>query len=458
MRNGCLACLLLFLATGLAAAQALPGAPGFGGMPNYPRTFGPMDPPAPAPVKPAQATTPAAPPTAAEEYPLDLPVTVPTESSAPALPASSYLRPHQERFWIGGGYTAAWIRPTPLGLPLVTTGASTDNPPGALGQPGTAVTFGGRDLDYGTAHGGYLDVGLWLDPENHYSVDFTGFAVAPSRTSYLVSSDFTGNPSILRPVFGTITLREAAFVDALPGTSAGGTMIDTRALLLGSEVNLRAHGYWWRRLHADALLGFRTLHLEEGLNIQDRLEPLTANNFTFQGNFVNPGSAITDDNRFKTLNTFYGAQVGARLRWELDWMYVDLFGKIGVGVNNQVANISGSSTLISPAGTTTVPGGILALSTNSGNHSRDQVGYVREVGFNLGYDLLQHVRLKVGYSLLLWSGVVRPGDTIDRVINPHLVPTDQTFGTPGGPARPAFVFKDELLYAHFLNVGMEFHY
>lgn len=478
MRKGALAGMLVLLGTASAHGQGvpdaagpplsglpvqiIPGAPGLGGMPNYPRTFGAVEASASA-VVPAQATTKA--PLAGtttgtvEEYPVDLPPA--TVSGAPVEGAptiSTFVRPHQERWWVGGGYTAAFIRPTPFGLPLVTTGAATDNPPGALGQPGTAVAFGGRDLDYGTAHGGYLDLGLWLDADNCYSVDLTGFVVAPSHVGYLASSDFTGSPAILRPVFGTATMREVAFVDALPGVAAGGTQIDTRALLLGGEFNVRCHAYWWRRLHADALLGFRTLHFEEGLNVQDRLEPLTADNFTFNGAFVNPGSTITDINQFKTYNTFYGAQLGGRLRWEYDWMYVDIFGKIAAGVNSQIANISGSSTLVSPGGTTTVPGGILALSSNSGNHRRDQVGYVREVGFNLGFDLLQHVRLKLGYSFLSWSGVVRPGDTVDRVVNPHLVPTDQTFGTPGGPARPTFVFKDELLYVHFLNVGLELHY
>jgi hypothetical protein len=434
----------------------------------------PALPPAPRPttlpegsVKPTQATNsdsaskqkPADSDDEAKLYPLD----IPSGSAAVGEPVGSlftdqpYLRPNQDAFWITGGYTAAWIRTYNL-PPLVTTGAKGDNPPGALGQPGTAVTFGNGPLDYGTAHGGFLDLGVWLDAAHHYSLDFTGFIVAPSSVNYSAASDNSGNPSILRPAFSTINNRQVAFVDALPGTSTGGVNINARQLLLGGEFNARYHAYCWGRLHADALLGFRTLHLEEGFETQDRLQPLVNDVFTFQNSLVGAGSTITDDNRIKTLNTFYGAQVGGRLRWEYDWMYIDVFGKIGVGVNNQVANISGSSTLITPASSTTVPGGLLALPSNIGDHSRNQVGYIREAGLNFGFDVMEHLRLKVGYSFLSWSGVVRPGNVVDPVVNPHQVPTDQSFGQPGGPARPAFVFKDEVLWAHFVNLGMEFHY
>jgi hypothetical protein len=42
--------------------------------------------------------------------------------------------------------------------------------------------------------------------------------------------------------------------------------------------------------------------------------------------------------------------------------------------------------------------------------------------------------------------------------NPHIVPSDTTFGTPGGPARPAFTFNRTDYWAQGLNVGFNFRF
>ena len=43
-------------------------------------------------------------------------------------------------------------------------------------------------------------------------------------------------------------------------------------------------------------------------------------------------------------------------------------------------------------------------------------------------------------------------------VNPHIVPSDTTFGTPGGPARPAFTFNRTDYWAQGLNVGFNFRF
>jgi hypothetical protein len=52
--------------------------------------------------------------------------------------------------------------------------------------------------------------------------------------------------------------------------------------------------------------------------------------------------------------------------------------------------------------------------------------------------------------------VVRPGSQIDLVINPNLVPTSATFGSPGGLQLPAFPQKSTGFWAQGLNFGLEF--
>ena len=57
-----------------------------------------------------------------------------------------------------------------------------------------------------------------------------------------------------------------------------------------------------------------------------------------------------------------------------------------------------------------------------------------------------------------WNDVVRPGNQIDRVVNPNIVPTDQDFGVAGGPRRPAPLFNSSDFWAQGVNFGLHFRY
>ena len=79
-----------------------------------------------------------------------------------------------------------------------------------------------------------------------------------------------------------------------------------------------------------------------------------------------------------------------------------------------------------------------------------------ELGFNVGAFVTEHVRLSVGYSFLMWNGVTRPGDMIDRAVSSTQIPTSPTFGTGVSNGRPAFQFNDSFFTTQLLNFGMEF--
>src|SRR5439155_16426377 len=111
-------------------------------------------------------------------------------------------------------------------------------------------------------------------------------------------------------------------------------------------------------------------------------------------------------------------------------------------VTREAANIEGSTSLQTPTTTVTVPGGVLAVASNSGRNARNEFAAVPEVGVNLGWQLRPWLRANIGFTFLYWSNVLRPGDQIDRTINFAQVPSDPTFGLPGGPRRPAFTFNE----------------
>jgi hypothetical protein len=137
---------------------------------------------------------------------------------------------------------------------------------------------------------------------------------------------------------------------------------------------------------------------------------------------------------------------------------LEAFAKLGLGITHQQADINGSTSLSSAAGIQTVPGGVLALPSNIGHHSRTQFGIIPEFGVNVGVEVCEHVRLNVGYSLLMWNRVLRPAAQIDHAVNPTQIPSNAAFGTLGGPNAPQYRFNDEFFWTHTFSLGLEFHY
>ena len=404
---------------------------------------------------PSRGTSWPAPANAAPPTPNGNPVDGDPQLDEAHKPTVSFHRTPDECFWFKAGYVAALITPMRLGGgPLLTTGTS-----GILFQPSTSILFGDRNVDFNLFSGLRLEGGYFLDRENRFSLDLSGFWFFPNTESFAIASDDKGNPRILRPIFNVDTNKEGGFLRSQPGSIAGTVFIDNKSDMGGVELNARYHSYINERFHADALFGFRYLRLAEQLRIQDQITPLRKNFLTFRGTFVNAPDSLADEDVFRTVNQFFGPQIGGRLAWEYGPFTPEGFVKLALGAGEEKTTIDGSTTKISPAGNQTVPGGILAVPSNMGNHSRTVMGIVPEVGLNLGVELTQHVRLNLGYSLLLWNHVVRPGSQYDRSVNPNQVPGSPTFGAASNaPFSPTYRFNDEFFWTHTFNIGVDIHY
>jgi hypothetical protein len=116
----------------------------------------------------------------------------------------------------------------------------------------------------------------------------------------------------------------------------------------------------------------------------------------------------------------------------------------------QKAQIDGATNLFGVI----VPGGLFAVGSNMGQYNRDRFGVVPEAGVRLDMTVGRHTSLFVGYSFLWMNDVVRPGGLIDPGVNVNLVPASATFGTPGGPARPAVRFDSNDYYVHMFQAGL----
>jgi len=155
--------------------------------------------------------------------------------------------------------------------------------------------------------------------------------------------------------------------------------------------------------------------------------------------------------RFKAANAFWICSVGVprhRIRrahnlksrsfstgsWLLDPLRppggrFEWLAKVALGATTTDLNINGTTTTTAGGVTATAAGGLLALSSNIGRHSDSRFSTVSEFSTRVAYQLSPHWRGHVGYDVMYWTGVVRPGGAIDTVVNPNLIPPV----APGGP-------------------------
>jgi Putative beta barrel porin-7 (BBP7) len=388
-------------------------------------------------------------------------------------------------FWVSGEALLWWTKGSQVPA-LITTGVPGATAlPGVLGQPGTTVLFGGSDVDNGVRVGGRFTGGFWLNSCQTIGVEASYFFLG-SRSAHFdaASNGALGSAMIARPFFDVIGGIQNAQLVAFPGIAAGEIHLSSYSRLQGAELNLLCipcctpccdpcadqacpagdtakHNtrcntcggcnYW-----VSLLGGFRYLELDEGLGIN---EITRVNSALPAGSPLFGGSTISTSDQFDTHNYFYGAQIGAQ--GELCWgrMFVDVLGKVALGVTHEVVDIHGATAITSPAGTTVVtPAGFLALGSNSGHFTRDRFAVVPEVGINVGYQITRNVRAFVGYSFLYWSSVVRPGDQVDVGLSGTQIPTDTRFNPQAGPARPAVLLRDTDFWAQGVNFGLEFRY
>ena len=127
--------------------------------------------------------------------------------------------------------------------------------------------------------------------------------------------------------------------------------------------------------------------------------------------------------------------------------------RLGIGNVNQTVTIGGQSNIVDAGVASSFNTGILAQRTNIGTYSRDKFTMIPELGVTLGYQLTKRIRGTIGYSLIYWGNVVRPGDQVDLDLNPNLFAPEQTPFT--GPLRPQFDFVETDYWVQGVSFGAE---
>jgi hypothetical protein len=355
---------------------------------------------------------------------------------------------------------------------LNTVIATTTNAPnlatsvGAIGEQGTTSLLGPGSYDYRQMNGGRFTTGFAtgaLPP-----IEISGFWIDKPALSLLdVSSNGSANSAVLARPFRAPNLpsldglgQQVVLSAGFPGFLAGNINVAADLSMWGLETNAFFNLGTSDVAGVDVIVGYRYSDLTESLAISNSLRSITnALNVSF--NAVNlaglpMGFTTTASDRFKSRNQFNGATLGLRSSLYVGQVSAMVDMKLALGGTHQTLNVGGTSSLISPDGSVqTVPGGLLAVASNSGNFTADAFSVIPELNVNVGFNITPHFKLFATYNIFAWTNVVRPGDQLNNRVDSRQVPTDPTF-TPGfRAATPPPPFSTTNFWGHGLSLGVE---
>jgi hypothetical protein len=360
--------------------------------------------------------------------------------------------PAGDRVWVDAEYLLWWMRGQ--SLPALVTTSPVGTPIGSagiLGTSGTTVLFGDSSANTGVRSGGRIEIGGWVDDRDLFGLETYFFMLSTKASNFAASS--SGNPILARPFTNALSGNQAALRVAFPGEFSGTVDADAATTgLIGTGVLARSNLLCGGSYRLDVLGGWSYLRFADRLGVSQDQTALPGN-----PDFLVPGTHVTAADEFGTKNTFNGVDFGLDGEYRRGPFSVELIGNLLVGFNQQDVDIFGVSTVTTPGATPIGrTGGLLALSSNIGHYSRvDEVSVIPEFEARLGYQVTQHVRLTLGYTILYWDNVVRAADQVDRLVNPNNLPNS---GVTGGPNSPAFEFKRDNIWIQGLEMGVEFRF
>ena len=377
------------------------------------------------------------------------------ETAPPATAPVDLTEPSSSpgyRIWGRIDYTVMWMTKAPITVPLI----STNTPPniGALSEPGTKILYGagsGEDTSFGGFAGIRASIGGWFDPGYEFAWELTGFAMETRTLPFSATSPGGKAPIVSIPFNAT---------QPFNGNPAGETALNSggafsraevyqTSQLWGLELNEICIAGGTKEAYWAVILGVRYLDLTENLTLKYATDDATT------------GGSVAVTDGFGTRNQFYGAQVGAKGAWELGRFTIETGMLLGLGEMAETIHIAGATTVTNGAfglTTGTTPGGVFAEPSNIGTTRRTLFAFVPEFNLKVGYALSAAVQPFIGYDAMWLSNVARPGNQIDRNINPTQSAFFAPPGTLTGPASPLATVRGTDMWVQGLQFGVEIRY
>jgi len=361
----------------------------------------------------------------------------------PGIEVESAL-PHS---WIGGEYLVWWPKSHPL-PPLLTSARGGSVP--RLGGPNTITLIGGRSAESESTAGGRFTHGFRLNEAGTTAVSVTYFFLnAQNRTLFAQDGDHAGR-TLGRPIVNAATGFEDAVPVAVPGEQRGTFSATTSTRINGWEVTGLVNLVAGPQARVHALAGYRYFQLNEGLRLEQyALLQAGGNRTAFTAGYAD---------QIDAQNSFHGGQIGFQADVVHGSMFLEVSGKLGIGQVQATVRVAGQSTTAEPGMSAMVrPIGVLAQPSNSTRIVNSAFAVLPEGWLKVGYRFTSDSRLYIGYNFLYLSEVVRPGEQLDRTIDPAAVPG--IGNTPGLPSeRPGVLLNRTDFYLQGLILGFELRY
>jgi hypothetical protein len=352
-------------------------------------------------------------------------------------------------WWGKGDHVPALATTSPVGTPRGQAGV--------LGQSTASILFGDDDLNERARSGARVTLEYWLCADRCTAIEASFLALGDQQTDFAASS--LGAPILARPFYNvafnnTLSARQdaslVAFTSAaVPGILTGSLDITDTTSFRSAEILLRRNWLCNRGGRVDFLVGYRYARLADDLRINEfqmSQDP--------QG-LLPVGTTLASSDRFQTLDEFNGAELGLLAQWHRCRWSGDFLAKLGLGNTRARVSIDGATVITEPdQNPATYQGGLLALPTNIGTRNRNQFSMIPELGATIGYELTCRLRFTVGYSLIYWSKVARPGGQIDTNLNQTQFPPN----TLVGAAQPQFRYATTDFWAQGLNLGLDLRF
>ncbi len=316
------------------------------------------------------------------------------------------------------------------------------------GVAGTQTVYGGNNgIDFGLIPGFRLSAGVYLDDCQKVGVGGRGYGLFPKKSTYARASDGSGNPdnpSIGVPFYNLFLNREdsllVAYQDGGGPDRAGLVRARSDLDMYGADGSLylllsRSEGH-----RMDLLGGYTYNILRNSIGIET---------ITQDFRFPSTGNVTTTNDLFETENVFNGGHLGVLSSVVRSRVSLSTLAKISFGNMRQTSTIRGYSIVQDALLNQNAFGaGILTQPSNIGVSSRNNFGFIPELGLKLGLCARENIQFTVGYTMMMWSGVALAGEQIDSAVDPTQL-IIQNAGT-----RPTPLFKESTFWMQGVDLGM----
>jgi hypothetical protein len=362
------------------------------------------------------------------------------------IPAESGPSDH---WWLTGDFILGWVRSS--GTPPLFTTSPAGTPQLSAGVVGdkTTVLFGNDNYGGDVRPGFRLGGGAWFDADRTLGID-VGFFMLDNQNDNFFASSPAGSPILARPFFDVSTGLQSAQLLAFPGLDHGSVAASARSNeFYGFNLDFQEVFASTNNARFEGLLGYRFLRFNDGLLID-------TNSVASAGPLVVAGTQTLTSDRFTAENSFNGVDFGARAEFFGQRWSLDLLAKLAVGSVNRSVGIEGTTEVMVPGSApATSNGGILALGGNSGVHTSNDWVIAPEAGVTFAWELTDHICLRLGYSFLYWTNVVRASNEVSTNVNSQLFPPPVAGATP---VSPTFVLEKSDIWVQTINLGLEIRF